>query len=104
MRIPESDWKIFSELRLLALHRFSRRVLDECQQICNRKALTAHERYGKLYGLLQRRDREMAWAFDDFRRSTASIQLGIIWRHDLLTDAEMSRFGPETRFSVGFER
>ena len=30
MRILESDWKIFKELRLLALERFSQRVLDEC--------------------------------------------------------------------------
>ena len=102
-RIPESDWKIFSELRLLALERFSQHVLDECQQICGGKTPTAHERYGELDGLLQRRDREMAEAFDDFRRSTADICLGIIWRHGLLTDMEMSRFSLETRSAVGFE-
>jgi hypothetical protein len=33
MRIPESDWKTFKRVRLVALERFSQRVLDDCQRI-----------------------------------------------------------------------
>jgi hypothetical protein len=30
--IPESDWKTFSQLRLVALERFCKRVLDEVRR------------------------------------------------------------------------
>ena len=29
---PESDWKTFSQLRLVALERFCKRILDEVQR------------------------------------------------------------------------
>jgi hypothetical protein len=42
----------------------------------------------------------MARAFDDFRRSTAVMQLGIMRRMKLLTDEELSVFSPETQVRV----
>jgi hypothetical protein len=75
MRIAESDWKTFKRARLVALERFSQRVLDDCQRICCDESLSAHARYGELYQLLHDRDREMSSAFDDFRRSTAALDL-----------------------------
>ena len=95
MRIPESDWKTFKRVRLLALERFSQRVLDDCQRICCDESLTAHERYGELYQLLQDRDREMSAAFDDLRRSTARLCLTLMRRQGLVTDEEMTEFSPE---------
>jgi hypothetical protein len=97
MRIAESDWKTFKKLRLVALERFSQRVLDECQAICTNESMTAHDRYGELYKLIQDRDKEMAAAFDDFRRSTAILCLQLIVFYDLLTDAELSRFTPDVQ-------
>jgi hypothetical protein len=31
---PESDWKVFRELREVALDRFCRRVLEEIEPLC----------------------------------------------------------------------
>ena len=50
-----------------------------------------------MFKLLQKRDDQLAAAFNDFRRSTAVHQLAIIQSHELLTAEEMSRFTPEIR-------
>ena len=60
----------------------------------------AHDRYIKLYTLVQERDKQLAHAFDDFRRSTAVLQLGIMRRMRLLTDDELGLFSEQTRTRV----
>lgn len=79
----------------MALERFSQRVVDEAQAVCRDESLTAHERYLKLYGLIDDQNEEMASAFDDVRRSTADLQLRLIRRHGLLTEEETSQFSAE---------
>ena len=61
---------------------------------------TAHEKYLRLYELLHKRDEDMSRAFDDFRRSTAVMQLGIMRRMRLLTDEDLSVFSEETQARV----
>ncbi len=103
MRIAESDWKTFKRVRSLALERFSKRVLDDCLRICCDESLTAHERYGELFQLLQDRDREMSPAFDDFRRSSARLCLKLMRRQGLVTDEEMMEFSPEVQRATEFD-
>lgn len=67
--VPESDWKVFRELRELALDRFCRRVLDEVEDIRTDASNTHHARYLRVYRLLQERDEALALAFNDPRRS-----------------------------------
>ncbi len=100
--IPESDWKVFRELRVIALERLCERALNDIQRIAGDASKTFHERYLAVYKTIQQRDREVANAFNDFRRSTAVLQLGIIHSHDLLTEAELSRFTDETRKRIEF--
>jgi hypothetical protein len=100
MTISEADWRKFTRLRLIALDRFCQRVLDECQAICTAESMTVHERYGELFGRLQKRDREMRQAFDDFRRSTAAMCLRLMVIHDLVTEEELSEFSSEVRDMV----
>ena len=88
MRIPESDWKTFKRIRILALERFSRQVLDDCQRLCCDESLSAHERYRALHALLENRDRKMSMAFDDFRRSTARLCLKLMRRQRVVTDQD----------------
>lgn len=100
--IPERDWKLFSrELQPIALERFCERVLTEIGRVSSDDSRTHHDRYLAVYRLIKDRDRELADAFNDSRRSVARIQIGIIRRMGLLTDEEMSRFTPETREWVG---
>ena len=100
--INESDWKLFRQLRSVALERFCQRVLAEIEQLAADDTQSSHDRYLAIYKLMMRRDKELAAAFNDLRRSTALFQLVQIQSHDLLTEEEMGRFGPETRAVVQF--
>jgi hypothetical protein len=98
--ILEADWKLFRQLQPLALDRFCQRVLAEVTRIAADSNTSNHDRYLAVFKLLQRRDEELADAFNARRRSTAVVQLARIQFQGLLTEAEFSRFSPETRASV----
>src|SRR5688500_322642 len=93
--IRESDWKLFRELHPIAVNRFCERVLSEIAAITSDASKTPHARYGDIFTLVRERDRQIARAFDDKRRSTALLQLGIIHAFGLITDEELGRFSPE---------
>ncbi len=95
--IHENDWKVFRQLRPVALERFCQRALSEIAQVASDTSKTSHDRYLAIYKLVQSRDDELADAFNDFRRSTAALQLAHILSHELLTDEEMTQFSPEIR-------
>lgn len=98
--IHESDWKLFRQFQPLALDRFCQRVLAEVTRLAADTMASNHERYLAVFKLLQRRDEELADAFNDPRRSTALVQLARIQFQELLTEEEFTRFSPETRASV----
>lgn len=99
-KFPESDWKVFRELRVLALDRFCERVLSELGSIASDARRTHHERYLAVYNLIQQQNDDLADAFDNPRRSMLVTQLARIRAQELLTDEEFSRFGLPTRESV----
>jgi hypothetical protein len=94
---PESDWKVFRRVREAALQRFCRRILDEVAQLAGGSEQNSHEQYLKLYRLIDKRDDEVARAFNDFRRSTALGQICLMKRYNMLTDEELSQFSQQTR-------
>ena len=98
--ISEPDWKLFRQLHAVALERFCERVLGEVHRIAADSSKGTHERYLAVFDLIRRRDRELADAFNDLRRSTALVQLARIQFHDLFSGEEFARFSPETRASV----
>ncbi len=98
----EPDWKVLRELRPIALERFCQRALSEVGLIASGSTKGAHERYLAVFKLPERRDDELADAFNDVRRSTALQCLLCIKSLDLLTEEEMARFSPETRNAVEF--
>ena len=100
--IPERDWKALRALHKVALERFCERVLRKCVAIAQDEKRTAHERYLALYKLLQRRDDDLARAFDDMRRSRAVQRLVAMRDIGVVTDEEMEAFTPETRDVVAF--
>ena len=97
---PESDWKIFRELRQVALERFCKRVLDEVERFRLDASRSHHERYLDLYRWLQDRDEELAHAFNDPRRSRMLWKLAAIHAYGLLDSDELARFTPETRETI----
>jgi len=98
--IPESDWRHFKRVHNELLERYCARVLDELAATLKAGDGTAHDRYVRAYKLLKNRDEDMARAFDDFRRSTAVLQLAIMRRMHLLTDKDLSVFSAQTQEQV----
>jgi len=96
----ESDWKTFRELRDVALERFCRRVLEELEALRLDTSRTYHERYLDVFRWLQKRDEELAHAFNDPRRSRMIAQLAAIHAYGLLEPDELARFTPETRDTI----
>ena len=97
---PESDWKIFRELREVALERFCKRVLAELEPLRLHTSRSHHERYLDVFRLLQERDDELAHAFNNPRRSQMIVQLAAIHAHGLLEPEELARFTPQTRATI----
>ena len=98
--IPEADWRRFKEVHAKSVERFCSRILKEVTAASQSTEGTAHDRYLKIFELINQRNQEMAQAFDDFRRSTAVMQLGIMRRMKLLTDEELSLFSEQTRTHI----
>jgi hypothetical protein len=97
---PESDWKVFRQLREVALDRFCRRVLDEIEPLRLNASRSHHERYLDVVRLLRERDQELANAFDDPRRSQMILQLAAMHAYGLLEPEDLARFTPRTRATV----
>lgn len=95
--ISEPDWNVFRQLHPIAVERFCGRVLAEAERIIAAPPTSLHERYRSLHDLMRRRDREMAKALDDLRRSTALMQIGIIQSMGLWTEDEMAGFSDQVR-------
>jgi hypothetical protein len=98
--ISESDWKLFRRLPTLALERFCQRALEEVGRLAADADRSSHKRYLAVYRLLQERDRRLADAFDNPRRSTALLQLARLRAEGLLTEEEFARFSPAARAAV----
>jgi wobble nucleotide-excising tRNase len=96
-QIKESDWKLFRQVRVQALERFCERILLEVERINSDRARGFHEKYLDVWRVLKRRDKELAQAFDDIRRSTAWSRLASMKVLGLLTEDELRRFSQETR-------
>lgn len=97
LEIRESDWQAFRRLYPIALERFCQRVLAEVELLASNAQISAHERYREIYSLMRERDKELASLFNDFRRSTAMIQLMYFRSRGLLTPEELALFSEEAR-------
>jgi hypothetical protein len=95
--IKESDWKHLRQLKPVTLDRFCSRILLEVERASSDSEKTPHERYLKVYELVQNRDKELGRMFDDLKRSNAVGKLFLIRQTGLLTDDEWGGFGEEIR-------
>jgi hypothetical protein len=94
--IPERDWKVFRELHKVALGRLCDKILNEARAQMEHPTKSSHEKYLSLFKLIHDRDDDIARGFNDLRRSTALMQIGIIHSMGLFTGEELRRFSPET--------
>lgn len=95
--VPESDWKLLSELKPLALQRYCDGVLARIASISSDSSKSSHERYGNVYGYVQEADKVLAYAFNALSRSNAIDRLAAMVSLKLLTKEELQRFSASTR-------
>ncbi|MGE0080220.1 MAG: peptide ABC transporter substrate-binding protein [Thiohalomonadaceae bacterium] len=98
--VSEADWKVLRRVKPAALERLCQRILAESVEVASSSSGSAHERYLKLFELIRQRDKELAHAFNDMRRSTAIYTIISICRMGLLTDEEFAQFSEGTRAVV----
>lgn len=98
--IKESDWKLFRRLQKIALERFCERVLKEVQAAAAEPTKDYHDSYLKVFELIRDRDKTIASAFNNPRRSNAFILLANIRHEGLLTPEELDQFSPEARQAI----
>ena len=99
LEIHESDWRVFRRLHSIALERFSKRVLEEVREVAACET-DYHDCYRKVYELIRNRDKTMAAAFDDPRRSNAFLLLANIIGEELLTAEELKQFSHEVQARI----
>ena len=100
MTLPEADWRLLRAIRQTALDRYCARVLQECATGIEATNSSAHDRYLRLFRLVNERDASLAAAFNDLRRSTAIQRLASMVALGVVTDEELSRFSQATRDSA----
>jgi hypothetical protein len=98
--ISKADWRQFEKVHEVLEERFCQVALDDLASILHSMEGSAVDRYHRADKLLRNRNKELALVFDDFRRSTAVLQLMIMRRMGLLTDKELGAFSEETQQAV----
>lgn len=97
MSIPESDWKKFKPLRDKALARLCDRILAEVESTTADDALSSHEKYLKIYSLVEDRDEELGRIFNGYSRSRMLSQLAMMQTYELLEPEELECFSESTQ-------
>jgi hypothetical protein len=92
-RMAESEWKLFRQLQAVALERFCERVLSEVGRLAADARKNHHQRYLAVFKLIERRDKELADAFDNPRSFSGRTVAGAC-RHWAIGNAGMA--GPTT--------
>ncbi len=98
--IPERDWKVLRDVSASALERFCEATLADVGRLIATRGVSAHERYGSVYGLVKARDKELARAFDGLTRSMAYLHIVAIRSRGLMKPEEFARFSDETRAAI----
>ncbi len=94
---PESDWRVFRELCPVWLERYCATLNQQVIQKLSDSRRSEHERYIGVYRFIQKKDRDLGDAFNDFRRSTATRQISIIRTLGVVTEQEVARFSEQTQ-------
>ncbi len=96
----EKDWKIFRELREVALERLCERALRKARAVVEDPSKPALARFRDLAALVDERQDWIARGFDDAKRSAMLFQLAFLHAIDLVEGEELARFSAATRERV----
>jgi hypothetical protein len=93
----EADWQHLRQLTPVVLDRLCARILKQVARASGAPGKSNHERYLAVFRLIERRDQEIADAFNDMRRSRALDRILAMHRLGLFTAEECAGFSEEVR-------
>ncbi len=93
--MTESDWKEFKDIKEKALERFCDRALVEIKHAIDCENISSHDRYLKIYNLVENTDKRLATIFNGLSRSKATMQLLLIRNEGLVKEAELENLSEE---------
>ena len=95
--MKESDWKIFKQIKEIALEKFCDICLVEFKGIIEDESKSMHDRYLLNYKKVQSRDKKLAQIFNGLSRSKAMIQLMGIRKEGIADDSLIQKLSDEFR-------
>ncbi|MFC3122522.1 hypothetical protein [Agaribacter flavus] len=96
----ESDWKIFKQIKDLAIEKYCSLTLDEANDIISGERESSHETYLYLYKTLQNRDKHLAVMFEGHSRSKAWLQLIAMRKEGLAEQSLLDKLSDEFRIKT----
>ncbi len=93
-RYPESDWKTYREVNVLAIDRYCNRALVEVSRILTDEARAASERLDAIDRLTRDRSKTLHRDFTILSRSRMFLQLAAMHAHGLLEPEDIARVSP----------
>lgn len=98
--MTELDWKIFKQIKSLALEKYCSKTLDEAKDIVLGERESSHETYLHLFKTLQKKDKQLADMFDGHSRSRAWLQLIAIRKEGLAEQPLLDKLTEEFRIKT----
>lgn len=99
-QISKNDWKLLCSLQEEILAAACESIFQEVDKISVNREGKIHESYLALWKLLRTKDKEVIQMFDGLRKRDAIITLAIWRRNELMTEAQLAQFTPETQQAV----
>ena len=97
-KITENDWKHLHSLQLALIDRYCGQTLAHVRKIVGSTKFGEHlKQCQKLYPYLDKREKILVAALNDFRRSNAMFKIEEIRRLGLFTQEEFDGFSDELR-------
>jgi hypothetical protein len=98
--IPERDWTVFRMIRERALQRLAERALAEIHAASSPAAASPIDTFRAVYRIVNERSADIAFTFDDVRRSRAHFHLARMVTLGIVTQAELAQLSEATRDAV----
>jgi hypothetical protein len=95
--MKESDWKVFKQIKEIAIEKFCTQALNETQEVIMNEQEHIHNRYLLVFKLLEIRNKHMAILFDGHSRSKAWLQLMAMRKDDLVSSDLIDRLSDDCR-------
>jgi len=95
--LPERDWKYLRSIEPELLSSLCRRINQRAAQLLNSEFESEHKKYLALYKHIEASDKIVADCFNDWRRSTLTLKLALLRRHNILKDEQIANLSDTAR-------